>query len=65
MIKPPARAVKTTPQAFEKLRAAVRNDPGAAVQAVNAANSQAGNNKPILRLTRGKEIQNPIELPGQ
>ena len=65
IIKPPARAVKTTPQEFEKLHAAIRKNPDAAAQAYNAANSQAGNNKPIVSINRGKEIQNPIELPEQ
>lgn len=63
MIKPPARLIKTTREEFDKARAAVRKNPDAAVQAVNAANMQAGNNKPVLRMNHGKAPNNPIELP--
>jgi GLPGLI family protein len=67
MIKPPAWLLKTTRQEFDKARAAIRKNPEAAAQAINAANMQDGGNRPILKMNHGAAPinNNPIELPEQ
>lgn len=69
LIAPPARAIKTTPKEFEKIKAAMQKDPQAFVDGVMAANHASGD-APMDHIMIKKApgpmrpaINNPIELP--
>lgn len=69
LIAPPARAIKTTPKEFDKLKAAMEKDPQAFADGVMAANRASGD-APMDHIMirkgpgpRGPFINNPIELP--
>lgn len=69
LIQPPATAIKTTQKEFDKLKEAMRKDPEAFAQAINAANSQGDGPKmdhvmvPKGAAFHGPVINNPMELP--
>ena len=69
LITPPARAIKTTPTEFDKLKAAMKKDPQAFAEGIQAANRASGD-APMDHIKikqgpglRGPVINNPIELP--
>jgi len=69
VIAPPAKAIKTTQKEFDKLKAAMRKDPNAFGQAMNAANRAEGLKTYDFKAAKrpggnhGPVINNPIELP--
>jgi hypothetical protein len=64
LIQPPARAIKATQEQFDKMLAAVRKNPDAAVQSINSEPGRGTDlNKPLIRVNHGPGIANPIELP--
>ena len=69
LITPPARAIKTTQKEFDKLKAAMKKDPQAFAEGIQAANRASGD-APMDHIKikqgpglRGPVINNPIELP--
>ncbi len=68
LIAPPARAIKTTQQEFDKLKAAMQKNPDAVGQAMVAGNRASGIKTDNIRVPkgpgpRGPVVNNPIELP--
>lgn len=69
LIAPPARAIKTSPKEFDKLKGIMRKDPQAFAQGVMAANRASGD-APMdhIMIKKGSGLMgpvtnNPIELP--
>jgi GLPGLI family protein len=72
LIAPSARAIKTTQKEFDKLQAAMKKDPQAFAQAINAGNRASAqgdgvkmDNIKVIKGPglRGPVMNNPIELP--
>jgi GLPGLI family protein len=64
LIEPPARAIKTTQDKFDKMQAAVKKNPEAVAQAINSEAGRGSADKPMIRTTHGNGagLNNPIEL---
>jgi len=64
MIKPPARAIRTSRKEFDKMREAVRKNPDAVLQAINSQPGRGSADKPMIRVNKGGHAPtNPMELP--
>jgi GLPGLI family protein len=62
LIQPPARAIKTTQEQFDKMSAAIQKNPDAAAQSINSEPGR-GVDKPLIRIAHGPKPNNPMELP--